>query len=126
MFDRRMTIVLAMLIASAPPLPIDDATLFAMFPPDTATERETIVLADPDRILAKCEQWGRQAAGGGGFEITRVQIRHDAKWGILWRADVVSRRRYGGVFRFVCTSKVSLIRPLQMFDPAQSIPPLPR
>jgi hypothetical protein len=84
---------------------------------------------DQTGVVAHCDQVG-QTFETRGFKIVRKLVSQNSKYGVVWRADLAAPGDVQAVSRLICWkipggSGYSLIdRPLEMFDPSASIPPL--
>jgi hypothetical protein len=83
--------------------------------PDEAT-----ITGENDPVAAAC------ASEGALYNPQRVLVTRSPEWGTIWRADFTAvTDGASSEWRFVCWSNGRLLRPLEMFDTSQSIPPLP-
>ena len=107
--------------------------LMASMPP-FAAEAEPPAAEAGDRVEATvryCEPTTRAMLEGVGGRIVRTQVTDTAQWGVVWRADVAYDDEKGReVYRHVCwgTDEAPggfIVKPLEMFDPAQNTAPLP-
>jgi len=99
-------------------------------PPDPGTEAR--VTADPSGVAEHCETAAREFQTRG-WKVLRSVVTRNAEYGVVWRADVTISRFPHDPSRLMCwqaqdsdgTKHFELWdRPLQMFDPTQSVPPL--
>lgn len=97
-------------------------------PPDPGTA--TRLASDPSGVAAKCADiMGHMQPPG--WKVVRTLVTQDPKWGVVWRADVATDDP-SSLFRDTCWSRTGRLsgistsaQPLEMFDPKQSVPPLP-
>lgn len=91
---------------------------------------EPRVAADSSTVADHCQAMFQEWHVKYGTKALRVIVSRSAQWGVVWRADVVDRKYPGLTSRWICYKQphadgVALeMRPLQMFDPSQSIGPL--
>jgi hypothetical protein len=121
------------------PFPIPCACFWVMFdesanepalppmPPEAPARDEVVIDGTGDAVAANCAKDFDEMGTRLRYTRLRVVTTRSPKWGTVWRADF-SMPVGGGVSpllsRYVCSKEASLIRPLKMFDPAASIPPL--
>ena len=122
---RRMKLILVTLfffasaaIAAAPNLP--------PMPGDAPQPDERVIDGKNDEVAARCANMSAQMNRGLGRKMLRVVVTTSAAWGTIWRADTSVPLGKGGDMRWrtVCWKTGDLERPLEMFDPKESIPPL--
>ncbi len=99
-------------------------------PPGPGTE--TRVKGDRSEVVARCDEMMGRTIKALGWKLKRRIVTQDPKWGLVWRADLAPEDDPRTWFRDTCWSRsgkasgVSISsRPLEMFDPKQSVPPLP-
>lgn len=87
---------------------------------------------DPGGIVDRCEAMIRRETAALGWKVSRTLITNDPNWGVVWRADVATPDDPPYVTRETCWMRkgpspgLSLSsQPLVMFDPRQSLRPLP-
>jgi len=96
-------------------------------PPDPGTEPR--LTTDPTGVAAHCEAV-QQTFAKSGWKIVRRVVSRNAQFGVVWRADVAMPRYGSELSRVICwripgRAGYSIsVRPLEMFDPSASIPPL--
>jgi hypothetical protein len=89
-------------------------------PPGAPQQGEVTISGEDDPVAEAC------SSEGVVHNPQRVLITHSREWGTIWRGDFVASTEGQPLWwRFVCWSNGRLLRPLEMFDPSQSIPPLP-
>jgi len=97
--------------------------------PPPALGTEVRLTTDPTGVVAHCDAT-QQALAKRGLKLVRKVVSQNAQYGVVWRADMTTPGDSGEPFRLTCwripgrTGYSVLLRPLQMFDPTQSIPPL--
>jgi hypothetical protein len=113
-----VAVILSTAACTSPPLP--------PIPPDAPQGGETVVSGEEDAVAIQCagDFDGSWTAPGPGNP-RRVLVTSNAEWGTVWRADAAPYDEPGNLWRVVCWKNGALIRPLEMTDAAQSIPPLP-
>jgi hypothetical protein len=98
-------------------------------PPGPGTE--TRLSSDQTGVAARCEAM-QQAYAKFGWKIVREVVSQNAQYGVVWRADVTLPDYRREPSRVICWRRPGradysfVDRPLEMFDPAQSVPPLGR
>jgi hypothetical protein len=98
-------------------------------PPTPGTEAR--LTADSTGVAAHCEAIQRTMALLG-WKIVRRVVSQNAQYGVVWRADVTSPGDRSQPSRLICWRRPGradyaiVDRPLEMFDPSASIPPLGR
>jgi hypothetical protein len=87
---------------------------------------------DQSGIAAKCESIIREQASKLGWTLQRYVVTKDAKWGVVLRADTATHDDPPYVTREMCWSRTGRLtdlevssHPLMVFDPRQSLAPLP-
>ncbi|HEX4183100.1 MAG TPA: hypothetical protein VHY34_07570 [Caulobacteraceae bacterium] len=99
-------------------------------PPGPGTE--TVLDADPSGVATHCKAMAEDD-GRLGRKFVSVVVSQNPRWGVVWRADVVMAEYPDIPSRLMCWRRAGapgpdkfsfLVRPLEMFDPAQSIGPL--
>jgi len=89
-------------------------------PPTAPQASEVAVSGESDPVSEECASEGTLHKPG------RVLVTRSPEWGTIWRADfTVPTDEASPRWRFVCWKDGRLLRPLEMPDPSQSIPPLP-
>jgi hypothetical protein len=84
---------------------------------------------DPTGVVAHCDMVG-QALEKRGMKVVHKLVSQNSKYGVVWRADMTAPGDVQAVSRLICwkipgRSDYSFIdRPLEMFDPSASVPPL--
>jgi hypothetical protein len=98
--------------------------------PPPAPGTEARLNTDTTGVAAHCLALQQQLAKRG-LKAVRQIISQNAKYGVVWRADlVVGSDGDGAAMRLTCwriprqADYFVLLQPLQMFDPTQSVPPL--
>jgi hypothetical protein len=97
--------------------------------PPPSPGSETRLDTDPTGVVAHCDLVG-QAMEKRGFKVVRKLVSQNSKYGVVWRADMAAPGDVQAVSRLICWkmpggSGYSFVdRPLEMFDPSASIPPL--
>jgi hypothetical protein len=113
-----VAVILSTAACTSPPLP--------PIPPDAPQGGETVVSGEEDAVAIQCAgdfdgSWTAPEPGNP----RRVLVTSNPEWGTVWRADAAPYDEPGNLWRVVCWKNGALIRPLEMTDAAQSIPPLP-
>jgi hypothetical protein len=96
-------------------------------PPTPGTE--TRLTTDATGVVAHCEAT-QQVMAKHGMKVIRKVVSQNPQYGVIWRADVTTPGDSSQPFRMTCwripgrADYSFLLRPLQMFDPSESIPPL--
>ena len=96
-------------------------------PPSPGTEAR--LSSDTTGVAAHCQAVQQQFAKRG-LKAVRQVLSQNAQYGVVWRADLVGPDGDGAAMRLTCwripgrADYSILARPLQMFDPSESIPPL--
>jgi hypothetical protein len=96
-------------------------------PPSPGSEPR--LSTDQTGVVAHCDMVG-QVFEKRGFKVVRKLVSQNSKYGVVWRADMAAPGDVQAVSRLICwkipgRSGYSLVdRPLEMFDPSASIPPL--
>ena len=85
---------------------------------------------DSSGVTARCRDVEKSFAKDG-FTIVRTVISQNPRWGVVWRADMVSREYPTAPTRVICWRRSGRMkgvtfstRPLEMFDATQSVGPL--
>jgi hypothetical protein len=113
-----VAVVLSTAACTSPPLP--------PIPPDAPQGGETVVSGEEDAVAIQCAgDFDGSWMAPGPRNPRRVLVTSNAEWGTVWRADAAPYDEPGNLWRVVCWKNGALIRPLEMTDAAQSIPPLP-
>ncbi len=96
-------------------------------PPPPAPGTEARLTTDPTGVVAHCDALQPELAKQG-LTVVRKVVSQNPKYGVIWRADVTSSAEGGAESRLICwrgRDGFSFFdHPLQMLDPAESIPPL--
>ena len=98
-------------------------------PPDAPQADEVVIDAPNDPVVVQCAKY---ADAFKRIEtVSKVVVTRSKQWGTIWRADVSATGYNPPILsRIVCWNSgpgkaISVEhRPLEMFDPTQSIPPL--
>ena len=96
-------------------------------PADAPAPDETPLATADDPVVLKCAKFAETLDRGTGTQRIKVVVTRSPRWGTVWRADSAfpaAGDEPPGLWRTVCWTGGVLERPLQMFDPSQSIPPL--
>jgi hypothetical protein len=97
-------------------------------PPPALQKDEIVFTAVDDPVVKMCAGNENRMRKALKFRILKVVITRSPKWGTVWRADVAfptdSTQDEPIVFRTTCWKQGIDQRPLQMFNPDASIPPL--
>jgi len=96
-------------------------------PPDAPEAGEELAAADIDPVATRCAAYADAVRERTGVKLLKVVITTSPRWGTVWRADSAFPGSPGAapnLWRTVCWDGGVLERPLQMFDPRQSIPAL--
>jgi hypothetical protein len=96
-------------------------------PPDAPLKDEHIIDGKGDPVVARCARSERYLRERMHGKLLKVVITHSPKWGTIWRADTawpLGDHYPPMIERTSCTERVQVERPLEMFDPKQSITPL--
>jgi hypothetical protein len=97
--------------------------------PPSSPGTETRLTTDPTGVAAHCEA-AQQTYAKLGWKIVRNVVSQNARYGVVWRADVKMPGDGGEPWRVICwrmpgRADYSIVdRPLEMFDPSASVPPL--
>jgi hypothetical protein len=97
--------------------------------PPPAPGTEVRLTTDPTGVVAHCDAT-LQTMAKRGLKVIRKVVSQNFQYGVVWRADVAVAGDTSAPFRMTCwripgSAEFSLLlRPLRMFDPAASIPPL--
>ena len=84
---------------------------------------------DQTGVVAHCDMIG-QALEKRGMKVVRKVVSRNSKYGVVWRGDMSAPGNVEAQSRLICwkipgRSDFSFVdRPLEMFDPSGSIPPL--
>ncbi len=104
------------------------AALPAM-PADAPAKDEIVIGGEHDPVGMRCARDARKMWKSLKMTPLKVVIVKSPKWGTVWRADAAFPVRKTGdtpnIERSVCWKNGELLRPLEMFDPSQSIGRLP-
>lgn len=96
-------------------------------PPSPGTEPR--LTSDPTGVAAHCGEV-EQTLAKHGVKVIRQVLSRNPQYGVVWRADVTMPGFSGEPSRLICWRRpgradYSVVdRPLQMFDPSASVPPL--
>jgi hypothetical protein len=96
-------------------------------PPDAPAADEVVIDGTSDPVAAQCASFFDGMHKQTGDTTLRVVVTRSAKWGTVWRSDSSVPLDDGEPpmrWRNVCAKQQILTRPLEMFDPTQSIPTL--
>lgn len=96
-------------------------------PSDAPAQGEIVFDGMSDQVATGCADRSEKMNHRLGRRLVRVVVTKSATWGTIWRADTVVSLGKGVpdmLWRTVCWKSGQLERPLEMFDPKQSIPPL--
>jgi hypothetical protein len=97
--------------------------------PPAAPGIETRLSSDPSGVAERCQADFAKL----GWKIIRSVVSRNTQYGVVWRADVALPGRPHNVSRTICWRRPGQDgpgsysfedRPLEMFDPAQSVAPL--
>ncbi len=101
--------------------------------PPPAPGTEPVVTADTTGVADHCQAMAKDMTAKYGWTFDPVVISRNPRWGVVWRADSVMPESPEYRFRRICWQiphpqggvKYMLEdRPLDMFDPTQSVGPL--
>jgi len=101
--------------------------------PPGSPRTEPRLSSDPSGVVAQCLASANPLTTKAGWTIERTVVSQNPQYGVVWRADVVTRDHPNIPSRVICWrlsgeragGKVMFeVRPLQMFDPSQSVGPL--
>jgi len=90
---------------------------------------EMRLTTDPAGVVAHCDQTEQELAKRG-MKVIRKVVSQNPQYGVVWRADIAVAGDSSTPFRMTCwripgrPDYSFFLRPLQMFDPSESIPPL--
>lgn len=96
-------------------------------PADAPAPDETPLATPDDPVVLKCVKNAEMMDRGTGTRRVKVVVTRSPRWGTVWRADSAFPAEGAEppeLWRTVCWKRGVLERPLEMFDPSQSIPPL--
>jgi len=93
-------------------------------PPDAPASDEVQIVTLIDPNVKACVKSAEGIIRNVGATVVRAVITRSPRYGEVWRADSATHEPSPILFRYVCSKARLLVRPLQMFDPKQSIPPL--
>jgi hypothetical protein len=96
-------------------------------PADAPAPDETPLETRDDPVVLRCEKHAQAMEQGTGRRRVKVVITQSPRWGTVWRVDSAFPAEGGAppsLWRTVCWKSGVLERPLDMFDPSQSVPPL--
>ncbi len=96
-------------------------------PADAPAPDETPLATPDDPVVLKCVKNAEMMDRGTGRRRIKVVVTLSPGWGTVWRADSAFPAEGGEqpvLWRSVCWKGGVLERPLEMFDPSRSIPPL--
>ena len=97
--------------------------------PPASPGTEPRLASDPSGVAAYCEA-AQQRYAKFGWKIVRQVVSQNPQYGVVWRADVTIPRYRDMPSRVICwrrpgrTDYSFVNQPLEMFDPASSVPPL--
>lgn len=95
-------------------------------PPGAPQQNETVISGEDDPVSIQCSgDFGNMWTRPGQENPRRVLVTNAPEWGTIWRSDAAPSDDPGHLWRIVCWKQGALLRPLQMLDASQSIPPLP-
>jgi len=87
---------------------------------------------DPTGVTDQCATWVRQMTASLGWKIERTYVTKEAKWGVVYRADVATQDDPPGRTRYMCWMSTGrhpglavFAHPLKMLDARQSLDRLP-
>ena len=101
--------------------------------PPASPGTEPRLATDPSGVVAQCVTSANPLKGKAHWTIERTVVSQNPQYGVVWRADVVTRKYPHNPSRLVCwrlpgaggDGKIMFeVRPLEMFDPSQSVGPL--
>jgi hypothetical protein len=99
------------------------------FGPPPSPGSEPRLSTDQTGVVAHCDIVG-QSLEKRGFKVVGKLVSRSSKYGVVWRADMAAPGDVQVLSRLICwkipgRSDFSFLdRPLTMFDPSDSIPPL--
>jgi hypothetical protein len=103
-----------------------------LFPPPDPGGEPRVAPADAADLAGGCQDFARRFTERGGGTLRRWMISRNAQYGLVWRGDLAMGPTPAEAFRLTCwtspTGKPGLrfaSQPLTMFDPKDSVPPLP-
>ena len=95
-------------------------------PPGAPQKDEMIISGEDDPVSIQCAgDYGGVGRTPGRGTPRRILVTSNPQWGTVWRADAAPLDDPGSLWRIVCWKNGALLRPLEMSDASQSIPPLP-
>lgn len=104
------------------------AAVMPPMPPDAPDSTETVISGADDAIATRCAASAEAMREELKTTQLKVVVTRSPKWGTVWRQDSAFPIHRPGdrpnIFRTVCSKDIEHIRPLEMFDPKASIPPL--
>jgi hypothetical protein len=100
------------------------ARLMENMPPDAPASNEVQITTLVDPNVKVCVKSAESIIQKVDATVVRVVITRSPRYGEVWRADSATHDHPPILFRHVCSKAGSLVRPLEMFDPKQSISPL--
>lgn len=80
-----------------------------------------------DEVVSRCAQFAQKMREGVGTRLVKVVVTDSPNWGTIWRADSAFPASAGEppyLWRSACWNGGVLERPVGMFDPKDSVPPL--
>jgi hypothetical protein len=93
-------------------------------PPDVP-QKDEVFSTDRDPIVVRCAGYLDKAIHRLHWRIIKTRTVRNPQWGTIWRADLDTLAPGRPIlFRYICTGKATVMRPLEMFDSRASIPPL--
>jgi hypothetical protein len=99
--------------------------------PPMSPGKEPLVTDEKTGVIAHGDLVAKMMEKRGGFRVVRKLVSQNAKYGDVWRADLAGPGSTTADMRLICWKIPGqddysiLSQPLDMFDPAQSVPPLP-
>ena len=98
--------------------------------PAVAPQPDEVRLEPPwDELARNCDETTRKLARLGGDRVLKAVVTRSPRWGTVYRADTEAEPAKAPdepaiIFRTICWRKIFLVRPLEMGDPAETVPPL--
>jgi hypothetical protein len=96
-------------------------------PPPPAPGNEVRLTTDQTGVVTHCDMI-QQKFEQRGFKVVRKIVSQNPRYGVVWRVDLAVPGAGDASSRLICwkgRAGYSIFdQPLQMFDPAESIPPL--
>lgn len=106
---------------------VSPTTVLPVVTPGAPEPNETQSTEPGDPVATKCATLEEKLVKDLNWTIITVRITHSQKWGTIWRADIAPPGDINDPsiwYRTACSEHSVVHRPLEMFDPSQSIPPL--